>query len=60
MNLELMKAGYPPCMITVANRLAYYEALNQGMAYRKTEAFISLIADAVFEGYKPYQMVLGI
>ena len=25
MNLELLKAGYPPCVITVENRLAYYE-----------------------------------
>lgn len=29
MNLELMKAGYPPCVITVENRLAYYEVLDQ-------------------------------
>jgi hypothetical protein len=30
MNLELMKAGYPPSVITVENRLAYYEALING------------------------------
>lgn len=29
MNLELMKAGYPPSVITLENRLAYYEALDQ-------------------------------
>ena len=29
MNLELMKASYPPCVITVENSLAYYEALDQ-------------------------------
>ena len=29
MNLELMKASYPPCGITVENSLAYYEALDQ-------------------------------
>lgn len=29
MNLVLFKAGYPPCVITVENRLAYYEALDQ-------------------------------
>lgn len=29
MNLELMKAGYLPCVITVENRLNYYEALDQ-------------------------------
>lgn len=60
MNLELLKAGYPPCVITVENRLAYYEALDQWIAYEKTEPFIQLIAEAVLEGFKPYQVVLGI
>ena len=60
MNLELLKAGYPPCVITVENRLAYYEALDQWMAYGKTEAFIKLVVDAVLEGFKPYQIVLVI
>ncbi len=60
MNLELMKAGYPPCVITVENRLAYYEALDQWMAFGKTEAFNQLVADGVLEGFKPYQVVLGI
>ncbi len=60
MNLELLKAGYPPCIITVENRLAYYEALDQWMASGKTEAFIELVADAVLDGFKPYQVVLGI
>ena len=55
-----MKAGYPPCVITVENRLAYYEALDQWMAYEKTEAFIQLVTDAVLDGFKPYQVVLGI
>lgn len=58
MNLELLKAGYPPCVITVENRLAYYEALDQWMAYGKTEAFIQLVSEAVLEGFKPYQVVL--
>lgn len=60
MNLELLKAGYPPCVITVENRLAYYEALNQWMAYGKTDAFIHLVSDAVIEGFKPYKLVLEI
>ena len=60
MNLELMKAGYPPCVITVENRLAYYKALDQWMAFGKTEAFNQLVADAVLEGFKPYIVVLGI
>ena len=59
MNLELIKAGYPSCVITVENRLAYYEALNLWMAYGKAEPFIQLVSDAVLEGFKPYQMVIG-
>ena len=47
-------------MITVENRLAYYEALDQWMAFGQTEKFIQLVADAVLEGFKPYQVVLGI
>lgn len=60
MNLELLNAGYPPCVITVENRLAYYEALDQWMAYGKTESFIKLVSDAVLEGFKPYQVILGL
>lgn len=40
MNLKLLKAGYPPCIISVEKQLAYYEALDQRMAFEKTEAFI--------------------
>jgi len=47
-------------VITVENRLAYYEALDQWMAYGKTEAFIQLVSEAVQEGFIPYQVVLGI
>lgn len=60
MNLELMKAGYPPSVITVENRLAYYEALDQWMAYENTVPFNILVAAVVLEGFKPYQTVLGI
>ncbi|MCF8999828.1 Fic family protein [Acinetobacter nectaris] len=60
MNLELIKAGYPPCVITVENRLAYYQALDQWMAHGKTEAFIELVSNSVLEGFKPYQVILGL
>jgi len=46
--------------ISVATyRSAYYEALNLWMADGKTEPFIQLVSDAVLEGFKPYQMVIG-
>lgn len=60
MNFELLNSGYRPCVITVENRLAYYEALDQWIAYGKTEPFIQLVAEAVLEVFKPYQVVLGI
>jgi len=60
MNLELLKAGYPSCVITVENRLAYYMTLDQWIAYGKTEAFIQLVSDTLLEGFKPYQVVLGL
>lgn len=60
MNLELMKSGYPPCVITVENRLAYYEALDQWMAFDNTQPFIQFVSDAAIEGFRPYQVVLGI
>ncbi|WP_332605174.1 Fic family protein [Acinetobacter sp. ESBL14] len=60
MNLELLKSGYPPSVITVENRLAYYEALDQWVAYCKTIPFINLVVGVVQDGFKPYQMVLGI
>lgn len=60
MNLELLKSGYPPSVITVDNRLAYYEALDQWMAYGNTEPFMNLVATVVLDGFKPYQVVLGL
>ena len=47
-------------LLQLKNRVAYYEALDQWMAYDKTEAFIQLISEAVIEGFKPYQIILGI
>lgn len=49
MNLELLKAGYPPYVITVETCLAYYEALDQWIAFGKTEVFNQLVANAVLE-----------
>lgn len=55
-----MKADYPPCVIAVENHLSYYEALDQWIAFGKTEAFNRLVADAVLERFKHYQVVLGV
>ena len=60
MNLELMKAGYPPSVIAVENRLAYYEALDQWMAYGNSKPFNNLVAAVVLEGFKPYQITFDL
>lgn len=60
MNLELMKAGYPPCIITVENRLAYYQALDDLHSKGEQQGFIELISDAVKAGFAPYWHALDI
>ncbi len=59
MNLELLKAGYPPSVMTIENRLTHYETLDQWMVYRNGKPFNSLVANVILEGFKPYQMVIG-
>src|SRR5699024_4124437 len=44
LNLELMKDGYPPVIINVENRLAYYEALDEAHTTQDDQDFISLVA----------------
>ncbi|GKV64081.1 MULTISPECIES: Fic family protein [unclassified Sporosarcina] len=44
MNLELMKAGYPPVIIRVENRLTYYNALDKAHTTEDYQDFIDLVA----------------
>jgi len=44
LNLELMKAGYPPVIIKVENRLAYYHALDKAHTTENYDDFIKLVA----------------
>jgi len=44
LNLELMKAGYPPVIIRVENRLAYYEALDKAHTTENYDDFIQLVS----------------
>src|SRR5690625_1286393 len=43
LNLELMKDGYPPIIIKVENRLAYYESLDKAHTTKEYHDFISLV-----------------
>ena len=58
LNFELMKAGYPSCVITVDKRLAYYEALDNWASVGDKSLFFSLINKCLLESFKPYQLLL--
>lgn len=60
MNLELMKNGFPPVVIKVEDRLAYYQALDTAHTSNNYEPFIELVIKAVEESFEPYWFVLGI
>jgi Fic family protein len=60
MNLELMKAGYPPVVLPVDKRLEYYEALDQAHTKDDFEPFLNLIAGMVEDSFKPYWYALGV
>ncbi|WP_084500592.1 Fic family protein [Halalkalibacillus halophilus] len=47
LNLELMKAGFPPTVIKVENRLDYYEALDRAHTKKEYDSFIKLVAKEV-------------
>lgn len=47
LNLELMKSGFPPVIIKVENRLAYYEALDKANTDANYEDFIKLVTKEV-------------
>ena len=60
MNLELMKAGFPATVITVEQRLAYYESLDKAHCTGDYGDFIALVADKVEQSFKPYWWALGV
>jgi Fic family protein len=60
MNLELMQAGYPPAVLPVEKRLAYYEALDQDHAEGNRGPFLKLICGVVQESFRPYFHSLGL
>lgn len=44
LNLELMKDGFPPIVIKMENRLAYYEALDKAHTKKAYGDFVELVA----------------
>ncbi|MHB8132183.1 MAG: Fic family protein [Mobilitalea sp.] len=60
MNLELMKNGFPPAVIKVEDRLAYYQTLDTAHVSNDYKPFIDLVIKAVEESFEPYWYVLGV
>ena len=60
MNLELMKSGFPPVVITVEQRLRYYQALDTAHVEGNYQPFIELITEAVEQSFTPYFSALGV
>lgn len=53
-NLELMKAGFPPINIKFADRLAYYDAFDSYHVHHSLGAMESLFAKALLERLEFY------
>ena len=60
MNLELIKAGYPPVVINVEDRLEYYKALDTAHTIGDNSLFLKLMEKVVERSFEPYFYVLGI
>jgi Fic family protein len=54
LNLELMKDGFPPVIIKVKNRLAYYEALDKAHTTENYHDFIQLVKTEVEDSLDLY------
>lgn len=55
-----MQAGFPATVITVEQRLAYYEALDKAHGTGDYGDFIALVANSVEQSFKPYWWALGV
>ncbi len=60
MNLELMKAGFPPVVIPVEQRLRYYQALDLAHVKGDYQPFIEFVVEVVEQSFQPYFFALGI
>lgn len=60
MNLELMKAGFPPVVIPVEQRLRYYQALDKAHVDGDYLPFLELVVEVVEQSFQPYFFALGI
>ncbi len=54
LNSEVMKDGFPPVIIKVENRLAYYEALDKAHTTEDYSDFIALVEREVEDSLDLY------
>jgi Fic family protein len=54
LNLELMKDGFPPIVIKVENRIAYYDALDKAHTQKEYDEFIKLVSNEVEDSLNLY------
>jgi Fic family protein len=59
LNLELMKDGFPPVVIKVENKLAYYEALDKAHMTEDYRNFITLVEREVLDSLNLYLSASG-
>lgn len=59
MNLELMKAGFPPSVLSVEKRLSYYETLDKAAVHGDYKPFTALVVESVEQSFEPYWFALG-
>ncbi len=57
LNLELMKEGFPPVVIKVANGLEYYDALDRAHTTKDYNDFIQLVVTEVEDSLNLYLSV---
>ena len=57
LNLELMKEGFPPVIIKVANRIEYYDALDKAHTSKNYNDFTKLVATEVEDSLNIYLSV---
>lgn len=60
MNLELMKAGFPPAVLPVERRLEYYEALDAAHTKGEYSLMLNLVYEIVESAFEPYWHALGV
>ena len=60
MNLDLMRAGFPPIVLPVEMRLGYYESLDLAYVEGDYLPFLRMIRNLAEKAFKPYWHALGI